>query len=76
MVSASQPTIRASRKGRITPRHAVALMLFVLAISMAGCGGGSSNSKPCTQIPAGVKCTQSNVLGGGSLPDSPYGPRQ
>jgi len=59
-------------------RHGAALMLLVLAISMAGCGS-SNNSPPCSTASGDKAC---GGHGGGhrggvgaELPDSPYAPR-
>jgi hypothetical protein len=56
-------------------RHAAALMLLVLAISMASCGG-SNNPPPCRKSSSVISFCNSAVMGRTALPDSPYAPRQ
>ncbi len=58
-------------------RHAAALMLFVLAIWIAGCGS-SNNSPSCRRSTAGVSvaCATSAAEGRSPMPDSPFAPRQ
>src|SRR5271168_1180738 len=62
-------------------RHAAALKLLVLAISMAGCGSSNNSSSPCSKTTAGLHDRQTQTInsaavGRFALPDSPYAPRQ
>ena len=70
------PQTRASRKIRMNARRAAALMPFVLAIWITGCGS-NNNSASCRRSTAGVSvsCATSAGEGRSPMPDSPFAPR-
>jgi hypothetical protein len=56
----------------------IGALIFMLVLVIAGCGGGSNNSRACGTAVGGVKnCSSSSstAVGRAPMPDSPYAPR-
>jgi hypothetical protein len=55
--------------------HAAALVLLVLTVWIAGCGGSNHSSACATTSGDKVGCNSAAAIGRSPLPDSPFAPR-